>query len=100
MTSGLPEQFWAKHTRLLFWLRFIVCRADSNPISGRGGLERGIGLSDAWNRPEEAAPILCDRNQLSLTCTGCLPGGLRGVPGAVKPSNPILSPHHELSSAV
>lgn len=100
MTSGLPEQFWAKHTRLLFWLRFIVCRADSNPISGRGGLERGIGLSDAWNRPEEAAPILCDRNQLSLTYTGCLPGGLRGVPGAVKPSNPILSPHHELSSAV
>lgn len=33
MTSGIPEQIWANHMRLLFWLRFIEHRADSNPSS-------------------------------------------------------------------
>lgn len=44
MTTGITEQIWANHMRLLFWLRFIVHRADSNPSSGefaeRGKIEQ------------------------------------------------------------
>lgn len=28
MTSGTPEQIWAKHMRLLFWLSFIQIQRE------------------------------------------------------------------------